>query len=126
MGVKRYPVQLKVPTSFLTTLPEFPTPPSKLRSKKAADDPKLAASAAAPPKEPAKDQHSPVKETPSASSHTQEPQSSHFTPPVNPAKKWGRSTRQFKTFTGYKVQVKNWVHASPKVKTETNSAVAGS
>lgn len=142
MGVRKYPVKLKLPKEFLETLPTFAAPTPKTKAKKSAEKatseatstvpsptkaaaPKTSVQKAAAPKAAApKSQSSPQKET--STSHPQTILHSNLVRGVTPAKKWSRSTREIKTFTGFKMTMKNWVRGSTDVKTEADSAAVGS
>lgn len=143
MGSKKHLVHLKVPSAFLATLPAIPQPQSKQKAKKTAADASTTAATTASavdgarlatvslrsspvPKEEPRSNGLPVKQSSTAAITNKPSLEFQTSRNGNQAKKWGRSTRQFKTFTGFKVSVKNWVHKdSPEVKMEADTLLAG-
>lgn len=131
MAPKKYPVKLKLSLDFLATLPSFPTPAPKSRTKKVAEEVKLASSpvpSPGPSEDLPKTKATAVKDSVSHASNNLNNLHLHsnLVRYEHPAKKWGRSTRQFKTFTGFKVSVKSWAHADSvetSIKTESSSTV---
>lgn len=140
MAAKKYLVLVKVPSAFLATLPAIPAPTPRSKVKKAiADEAKLAnttfKSSSGVKDDPSRLEAS-MKEASSNLSHLSHtsysshlsslPKLHNLSAPKNPSKKWGRSKRNFKTFTGFKFSVKNWVHEDQiEVKSEAATALAG-
>lgn len=128
MGSKKHLVHLKVPSTFLATLPVMPLPQPKQKVKKiAADEQRLATTSlkSSPAKEEPKVNSLPLKQSSTASLVSKPSSELQSTRNGYQAKKWGRSTREFKTFTGFKVSVKNWVQKdSPDIKTEPDTIAA--
>lgn len=135
---RRHWVKLKAPSSFLKTLPHFPTPISKTRQKKiTAEEKKTAGGGTSPaPKKVTKNTSKTVSKVSSpAPSNNQEASnvnnfkinsglkelstsgltmnsinSEHYLldKSGNPTKKWVKKPAQFKTFSGFKIKYVTW------------------
>lgn len=93
---KRYMVTLTVPKSFLSELPQFATPQTKSRQKRAAEK-KATAAGGSKTASPAPD--SKTKDGNGKVAKPKAPQK---------AKTWVKKPLQFKTFSGFKVKYITW------------------
>lgn len=136
MAPKKHLVKLKVQPEFLKTLPVF-TPPKPKRVKKVTgEDKKAAGSAVASASGSKGTSPVPIEEPASHRINTGPKEMSTAGLTVNsvnqtldksgvPCKKWVRTTRQFKTFSGFKVKIKTWKHKpETKVKHERKISVS--
>ncbi|PVH18113.1 uncharacterized protein CXQ87_001030 [Candidozyma duobushaemuli] len=119
MPPKRQLVKLKVSPEFLKTLPVFATPKAK-RVKKIAEDKKNEKNDKTSSPGPHDDNskvNSGMKEL-STAGLTVHSVNANFALDKSgrPAKKWVRGSRQFKTFSGFKVKLKTWRHKSEREK----------
>lgn len=108
---KKYPVKVKVPASFLAALPPFATSPKPKRVKKLADEKKAAlATPALNGISPAPEEGSvappPVKE--STGTILLVASAPLLDKSGTPTRRWVRGTRQFKSFSGFKLRLKIW------------------
>lgn len=135
MPPKRQLVKLKVSPEFLKTLPVFATPKAK-RVKKVAEDKKSDKAGDGKHLSPGLDEpanariNTGLKEL-STAGLTVHSVNANFALDKSgrPAKRWVRGTRQFKTFSGFKVKIKTWKHKSErgeKEKTEKTESKDGS
>ncbi|OBA20705.1 hypothetical protein METBIDRAFT_43682 [Metschnikowia bicuspidata var. bicuspidata NRRL YB-4993] len=111
-SAKKYNVKVRLPTSYLETLPVFATPKPKSRAKKlSAEDKKNAGSPGSSP--------APADDVPAARINTGPKELSTAGLTVNtvtqtldksgrPCRKWKKGPREFKTFTGFKVGLSVW------------------
>lgn len=119
MPPKRQLVKLKVSPEFLKTLPVFATPKAK-RVKKITEDKKNEKNdknLLPGPHDDNSKVNSGMKEL-STAGLTVHSVNANFALDKSgrPAKKWVRGSRQFKTFSGFKVKLKTWRHKSEKEK----------
>lgn len=121
MAPKKQLVKLKLPPDFLKTLPVFATPKIK-RVKKIAEEKKNDKAdkniSPAPHEDPLKI-NTGSKEL-STAGLTVHSVNANFALDKSgrPAKKWVRGTRQFKTFSGFKVKIKTWKHKNERPEKE--------
>lgn len=119
---KRYWAKIKLPTEFLKTLPNFPTPISKSRLKKlAAEERRAQSEGTTPPSGDTSKISSPAPTIDVASTMETTPAAPEPVPKKEPAssnlhssyvldksggtvRKWIKQPRQFKTFSGFKVK----------------------
>lgn len=127
---KTHLVKLKLEPEFLKTLPVF-TPPKPKRVKKVAGDEKkttpgnpssVSASkgtSPAPSEEPLSHRINTGPKELSTAGLTVNSVNQTLDKSGVPCKKWVRTQRQFKTFSGFKIKIKSWKHkADLKVKLE--------
>lgn len=135
MPPKRQLVKLKVSPEFLKTLPVFATPKAK-RVKKVAEEKKSDKAGDGKHLSPGLDEpasariNTGLKEL-STAGLTVHSVNANFALDKSgrPAKRWVRGTRQFKTFSGFKVKIKTWKNKSErgeKEKTEKTESKDGS
>lgn len=137
MAPKKHLVTLKVQTEFLKTLPAIAPPKPKRVKKVAAEDKKGAAgtngsasvskgTSPALNEEPASHRINTGPKEMSTAGLTVNSVNQTLDKSGTPCKKWGRTTRQFKTFSGFKVKIKTWRHKpESKVKHERKPSVSG-
>lgn len=133
MATKKHLVKLKLLSDFLKSLPVF-APPKPKRVKKVAADDKKASSAGpdghkgsspAPDDTPAAKINTGPKEM-STAGLTVNTVNQILDKSGNPSKRWVRTTRQFKSFSGFKSKIKTWKQkpdAKKEVKTEKRHLV---
>lgn len=114
---RKHPVKLKIPLDFLKTLPAFATPKAK---KPKAGEKKDPGSPSGGPEEsalPSSKINTGAKDL-STAGLTIHPVNATFALDKSgkPCKKWTRGSRQFKTFSGFKVKVRTWKQKHEKVK----------
>lgn len=127
---KLYLVKLKLEAEFLKTLPVFAPPKPKRVKKIAGDDKKAGAGSSssagaskgtspAPSEEPASHRINTGPKELSTAGLTVNSVNQTLDKSGVPCKKWVRTQRQFKTFSGFKVKFKSWKHKpEAKVKLE--------
>lgn len=132
MPPKRQLVKVKVSPEFLKTLPVFATPKAK-RVKKIADDKKNDKAgdgknlSPGPNDESASSRINTGMKEMSTAGLTVHSVNANFALDKSgrPAKKWVRGSRQFKTFSGFKVKVKTWKHkGEPRAEKDKTEAKA--
>lgn len=138
---KRYWAKIKLPTEFLKTLPNFPTPISKSRLKKlAAEERRAQSEGTTPPSGDNSKLSSPVPTIDVASStmetapaapepvQKKEPASSNLHSSYvldksgGTVRKWTKQPRQFKTFSGFKVKYQAYAVLSEESKEKKEDA----
>lgn len=133
MAPKKHFVKLQLQPDFLRTLPTFTAPKPKRVKKVAGEDKKTAAGTSASaskgsspaPEEPASHRINTGPKEMSTAGLTVNSVSQTLDKSGVPCKKWVRTTRQFKTFSGFKVKVKAWKHKpEEKVKAEQTDGPA--
>lgn len=134
---KRYWAKIKLPTEYLKTLPNFPTPVSKSRLKKIAAEERKAQSEGSPtPTATTPKLASPTPSVEVASTIETTPAAPEPAPKKEPAtssslhsnyvldktggtcKKWKKRPRQFKTFSGFKVKYRAYGVVESEAKDE--------
>lgn len=127
MATKKHLVKLKLLSEFLRTLPVFATPKPKRVKKVAADDKKSSntgsdghrGSSPAPEDTTAPKINSGPKEMSTAGLAVNNV--SHILDKSGtPSKKWVRTVRQFKSFSGFKTKIKTWKQKPEAKKTVKN------
>lgn len=127
MAPKKHLVKLQLQPEFLKTLPAFTAPKPKRVKKVAGDDKKSGNSSSTSgskgsspaPEEPASHRINTGPKETSTAGLTVNSVNQTLDKSGAPCKKWVRTTRQFKTFSGFKVKLKTWKQKpQDKVKTE--------
>lgn len=133
MATKKHLVKLKLLLEFLKTLPVFAPPKPKRVKKVAAEDKKSSStgpdghkgSSPAPDDTPAPKINTGPKEM-STAGLTVNNINQALDKSGAPSKKWVRTTRQFKSFSGFKTKIKTWKQmpeAKREVKAEKRTLV---
>lgn len=135
MATKKHLVKLTLPSEFLKTLPVF-TPPKTKRVKKVASDDKKASngsdhkgSSPAPGEENLTPKINTGPKELSTAGLTVSSVTHSLDKSGAPSKKWVRTTRQFKSFSGFKTKIKTWKQkpdTKKDVKIEKNALLGDS
>lgn len=115
MATKKHLVKLKLLSEFLKSLPAFAPPKPKRVKKVAGEDKKSSAngldghkgSSPAPDDTPSSKINAGPKEM-STAGLTVNNVNQVLDKSGTPSKKWVRTTRQFKSFSGFKTKIKTW------------------
>ncbi|SGZ53775.1 CIC11C00000003822 [Sungouiella intermedia] len=133
MAPKKHLVKLHLQPDFLRTLPVFTVPKAKRVKKVAGDEKKSTANSSVAaskglspaPEEPVSHRINTGPKEMSTAGLTVNSVSQTLDKSGAPCKKWVRTTRQFKTFSGFKVKLKAWKQKPEgKVKTERKISVS--